>query len=175
MNSPKKTASNSAGKTKKKYRKSKEELNAEGRERKREKKHRGNKAGARYQEKSANGQSASQNQVNDPRLGSKKPVPLIAEEKVAVPRPAKVKEPVEKVKLSPEQELEMLEQDDRLDSLLARLEDGETVTAKEQEYIDTCLDRIDELMSILGIELTDDEEEEDEEKLDDIMRILKSK
>ncbi|EPW3143547.1 GTPase-activating protein, partial [Providencia stuartii] len=64
---------------------------------------------------------------------------------------------------------------DRLDSLLARLEDGETVTAEEQAYIDTCLDRIDELMSILGIELTDDDEEEDEDKLDDIMRILKSK
>lgn len=175
MNSPKKPASNTAGKTKKKYRKSKEELNAEGRERKREKKHRGNKAGVRYQDKSANGQSGSQNQANDPRIGSKKPVPLITEEKVVAPRPAKVKEPVEKVKLSPEQELAMLEQDDRLDSLLARLEDGETVTAKEQEYIDTCLDRIDELMSILGIELTDDEEEEDEEKLDDIMRILKSK
>ncbi len=69
----------------------------------------------------------------------------------------------------------MLESDDRLDSILARLEDGETITAQEQQYVDTCLDRIDELMNILGIEYSEEEEEEDEEKLDDIMRILKSK
>ncbi|ELX8380139.1 Der GTPase-activating protein YihI [Providencia vermicola] len=174
MNSPKKPASKTASKTKKKYRKTKEELNAEGRERKRQKKHRGNKSGARYQEKSSNSQSGKQNDSLDPRLGSKKPVPLVVDANAVSTRTTPVKEPVAKVKLSPEQELEMLEQDDRLDSLLARLEEGETVTTEEQKYIDTCLDRIDELMSILGIELTDEEEEEDEEKLDDIMRILKS-
>ncbi|HHS2768460.1 TPA: GTPase-activating protein, partial [Providencia alcalifaciens] len=70
----------------------------------------------------------------------------------------------------------MLESDDRLDSILARLEDGETVTAQEQQYVDTCLDRIDELMNMLGIEYADEEgDEEEEEKFDDIMRILKSK
>lgn len=175
MNSPKKPASKTASKTKKKYRKTKEELNAEGRERKRQKKHRGNKSGARYQEKSTNSKSGNQNQALDPRVGSKKPIPLVVDDNAVVTRPAPAKEPAVKVKLSPEQELEMLEQDDCLDSLLARLEDGETVTAEEQAYIDTCLDRIDELMSILGIELTDDDEEEDEDKLDDIMRILKSK
>lgn len=175
MNLPKKPAGNTASKTKKKHRKSKEELNAEGRERKNEKKHRGNKSGARYQDNSTNSKNDNQNQVADPRLGSKKPVPLIVEDNKAVAtRPAKPKAPEAKVKLSPEQELTMLEQDDRLDSLLARLEDGETITEQEQEYIDNCLDRIDELMTILGIELVE-EEEEDEEKLDDIMRILKSK
>lgn len=174
MNLPKKPASKTASQTKKKYRKSKEEINAEGRERKREKKHSGHKAGNRYQDNAANGQKNGQNQAADPRLGSKKPVPLVVDDKAVTARPVKAKEPVAKVKLSPEQELAMLEQDDRLDGLLARLEEGETVTAKEQEYIDTCLDRIDELMTILGIEL-EDEEEEEEDKLDDIMRILKSK
>lgn len=175
MNSPNKPANKTASKLKKKSRKTKEELNAEGRARKREKKHSGHKSGNRYQDKSSGGQNGNQNQSIDPRLGSKKPVPLIVDDKVVTKPSVAPKEPVAKVKLSPEQELEMLEQDDRLDSLLARLEDGETITEKEQQYIDTCLDRIDELMAILGIEFSDEEEEEDEEKLDDIMRILKSK
>ncbi|CAK7078580.1 Der GTPase-activating protein YihI [Providencia sp.] len=171
MNSPKKPAS----KPKKKYRKTKEELNAEGRERKRESKHRGNKSGSRYQDKSSSSQNNGQNNIVDPRLGSKKPVPLIVDDNSATKPEVEKKQPVVKEKLTPEAELALLESDDRLDGLLARLEDGETVTAEEQKYINTCLDRIDELMNILGIEYTEEEEEEDEEKLDDIMRILKSK
>ncbi|MBN4865937.1 MULTISPECIES: Der GTPase-activating protein YihI [Providencia] len=172
MNAPKKPTA----KPKKKYRKTKEELNAEGRERKREKKHRGHKAGSRYEEQASNKQNGGQNASADPRLGSKKPVPLIVDEKHITKPVVEKKQPVVKEKLTPEKELELLESDDRLDSLLARLEDGEAVNAEEQKYINTCLDRIDELMSILGIEYADEEEEEeDEDKLDDIMRILKSK
>ncbi|WP_369309567.1 Der GTPase-activating protein YihI [Providencia rettgeri] len=170
MNAPKKPAV----KPKKKYRKTKEELNAEGRERKREKKRRGHKAGSRYEIQTSNKQSGGQNVSVDPRLGSKKPVPLIVDDKQITKPVVEKKQPTIKEKLSPEKELELLESDDRLDSLLARLEDGETVSAEEQKYIDTCLDRIDELMNILGIEYAE-EEEEDEDKLDDIMRILKSK
>lgn len=171
MNAPKKTAA----KPKKKYRKTKEEINAEGRERKREKKHRGHKSGSRYVEQASNKQNGGQNASTDPRLGSKKPVPLIVDEKQVTKPVVEKKQPAVKEKLAPEKELEMLESDDRLDSILARLEDGETITAQEQKYVDTCLDRIDELMNILGIEYSEEEEEEDEEKLDDIMRILKSK
>ncbi|EPL6454572.1 Der GTPase-activating protein YihI [Providencia rettgeri] len=172
MNAPKKLAA----KPKKKYRKTKEELNAEGRERKREKKHRGNKSGSRNQDSSSNNQKSGQNSLVDPRLGSKKPIPLIIDEKQVSKPVIEKKQPVVKEKLTPEKELELLESDDRLDSLLARLEDGETVNAEEQKYINTCLDRIDELMNILGIEYAEEEEEEeDEDKLDDIMRILKSK
>lgn len=172
MNSPKTPTS----KTKKKYRKTTAEMNAEGRERKHDKKHRGNKSGSRNQDKPANGQNNGQNNVADPRLGSKKPVALILDGNQPKAAPVVAKQPVVKEKLTPEKELEMLESDDRLDGLLARLEDGETITEKEQKYIDTCLDRIDELMKQLGIEFSDEEEnEEEEDKLDDIMRILKSK
>ncbi|HHR6410940.1 TPA: GTPase-activating protein, partial [Providencia alcalifaciens] len=100
----------------------------------------------------------------------------IVEDNKPTARPVVKEKPVAKEKLTPEKELEMLESDDRLDSILARLEDGETVTAQEQQYVDTCLDRIDELMNMLGIEYADEEgDEEEEEKFDDIMRILKSK
>lgn len=172
MNSPKKPTSN----PKKKYRKTKEEINAEGRERKREKKHRGHKSGSRNQDGSSNGQKNGQNTQADPRLGSKKPIPLIVEGNQPVARPVAKEKVVVKEKMTPEKELEMLESDDRLDGLLARLEEGETITEQEQNYIETCLDRIDELMKLLGIEYVEEEgDEEEEEKFDDIMRILKSK
>lgn len=172
MNSPKKPTA----KLKKKYRKTKEELNAEGRERKREKKHRGHKSGSRNQDGASNGQKNGQNVQADPRIGSKKPIPLVVESNQPVARPVVKEKPVAKEKLTPEKELEMLESNDRLDEILARLEDGETITAQEQQYVDTCLDRIDELMNILGIEYADEDgDEEKEEKFDDIMRILKSK
>ncbi|WP_265694224.1 Der GTPase-activating protein YihI [Providencia rustigianii] len=172
MNSPKKPTSN----LKKKYRKTKEEINAEGRERKREKKHRGHKSGSRNQDGSSNGQKNGQNTQADPRLGSKKPIPLIVEGNQPVARPVAKEKVVVKEKMTPEKELEMLESDDRLDGLLARLEEGETITEQEQNYIETCLDRIDELMKLLGIEYVEEEgDEEEEEKFDDIMRILKSK
>lgn len=171
MNSPK----NPTSKTKKKYRKTTAEINAEGRERKKDSKHRGHKSGSRYQDKSSNGQNGNQNNIADPRLGSKKPVPLVLDENQALVAPAVKKQPAVKEKLTPERELELLESDDRLDSLLARLEDGEAITEKEQNYVNTCLDRIDELMKQLGIEFSEEEDEEEDEKFDDIMRILKSK
>ncbi len=52
--------------------------------------------------------------------------------------------------LSPQAELDLLENDERLDALLERLEEGETLTAEEQSWVDAKLDRIDELMQKLG-------------------------
>ncbi len=157
-----------AAKTRKK---SREELNAEGRERKRQKKHRGNPAGNRQQE-AENKQQANNTAPKDPRIGSKKPIPLIVGDapKVVKKKPAPVK--AEPVRLTPEQELDLLENDARLDELLSRLENGEKLNAEEQAYTEKTLDRIDELMVELGIEFEDDD---DEEKTEDIMQLLKGK
>lgn len=151
--------------------KSREDLNAEGRERKRQKKHRGNPAGNRQQE-AENKQQAQNTAPKDPRIGSKKPIPLIVGDapKVVKKKPAPVK--VEPVRLTPEQELDLLENDARLDELLSRLENGEKLNAEEQTYTEKTLDRIDELMVELGIEFEDDD---DEEKTEDIMQLLKGK
>lgn len=85
-----------------------------------------------------------------------------------------VKKPAEPVKarLSPEEELAKLENDERLDALLLRLENNETLTAEENTYVDTMLERIDVLMEKLGISL---DEDDDEEKTDDIMQLLKGR
>ncbi|WP_036768259.1 Der GTPase-activating protein YihI [Photorhabdus australis] len=155
----------------KQKRKSREELNAEGRARKRQKKHRGNPAGSRHQEKSSDKHQSNRKQ-SDPRLGSKVPVPLIVGEQPTKPIATKPKTET-KPRISPQEELAMLESDDRLDALLERLENGEKLSKEENAYVDTTLDRIDALMEKLGIKL--DEEEGEEEKQDDIMQLLKGK
>ncbi|WP_350305831.1 Der GTPase-activating protein YihI [Photorhabdus viridis] len=156
----------SAGKQK---RKSREELNAEGRERKRQKKHSGNPAGSRHKEQSSDKHQAGR-KLRDPRLGSKVPVPLIVGEKPMKPVAANAKTET-KPRLSLQEELAMLENDDRLDALLERLENSEKLSEEDNVYVDATLDRIDVLMEELGIELG--EEESEEEKPDNIMQLLK--
>lgn len=176
MNRPVKGAADKAGKPKVK-RKTREELEREARERKKDKKHRGNASGSRTQEKASTDQRSGQRKAADPRIGSKKPVQLgVLESAVAKQKPkSKPSEPVEKVvaakpTMSPEEELEMLENDARLDTLLDRLDSGETLSAKDQSWVDETLDRIDILMEELGIELGDDDEEEQQE---DMLQLLK--
>lgn len=74
--------------------------------------------------------------------------------------------------LSPQAELDLLENDERLDALLERLEEGGTLNAEEQAWVDAKLDRIDALMQQLGLSY-DDEDEEEEERQEDMMRLLK--
>ncbi len=112
------------------------------------------KAGARNAEEQAK-QKQSANQVRDPRLGSKKKIPLIVE-------PAKKLTKQER-RLSAEQELEMLENDAQLNVLLDRIEAGENLGRGLQQYVDEKLDRIEQLMKQLGLlEPEDDEEFQDE-------------
>ncbi|WP_312952481.1 Der GTPase-activating protein YihI [Superficieibacter sp.] len=151
-------------------RKTREELNQEARAQKRKKKHRGHTAGSR----ATGGESASggksQNKQKDPRIGSKTPVPLGVTD-APVTRQHKPKS--EKPMLSPQDELDLLENDERLDALLERLEEGETLNAEEQAWVDAKLDRIDALMQKLGLSYDDDEDEEETEKQEDMMRLLK--
>jgi ribosome assembly protein YihI (activator of Der GTPase) len=157
----------------KEKRKNREELNQQARDRKRDKKHRGNSAGSRASGAGESTGSRQQKPVKDPRSGSKKPIPLgvtdVPVAKAKAPKPKSEKKPM----LSPQEELDMLETDERLDALLERLEDGETLDAEEQSWVDAKLDRIDELMQQLGLSWDDEEEEEQEEGKEDMMRLLK--
>ncbi|URN99259.1 Der GTPase-activating protein YihI [Leclercia adecarboxylata] len=150
-------------------RKTREELNQEARDRKRDKKHRGHAAGSRASG-GTSGASAKSKQQKDPRIGSKTPVPLGVTD-TPVTRQHKPKS--EKPMLSPQAELDMLENDERLDALLERLEEGEALNAEEQSWVDAKLDRIDELMQQLGLSYDDEDEDEEEEKQEDMMRLLK--
>lgn len=91
----------------------------------------------------------------DPRIGSKKPVPLGVS---GVPARQSVQETREERRLSPEAELDMLKSD-------------ETLSVEEQQWVDEKLDRINALMQQLGLSF--DDEENDEEREDDLMQLLK--
>lgn len=132
----------------------------EGRERKRAAKRKGLKAGSRQQVEQQKGKSAGK-QAKDPRIGSRKPVALIVEEKGTKSTVSKaVKE--KKLVMTPEQELASIENDDRLNDLLDRLDVGETLEAAEQAWVDQRVDRYQELMDELGIIDNDDDEETDD-------------
>ncbi len=176
MNQPAKAprAKAATSKTKKK---SRVELDIEARERKRDNKRRGHKPGSRANPDAEKNQSAAAKNA-DPRIGSKKAVPLIVEtvfnnapkaQKVQkAPKPKQEAKPV----LPPEEELTLLENDARLDSLLDLLDEGKALSAEDQSYVDQTLDRIDVLMEQLGIELGD-EDDEDEEQGENMYRLLK--
>ena len=154
----------------KQRRKTREELNLEARDRKNDKKHRGNAAGSRANGTGGASGGNKQKQQQDPRIGSKKPIALGVTDAPVVKQP---KPKSEKPMLSPQAELDMLENDERLDALLERLENDETLSAEDQKWVDAKLDRIDELMQQLGLSYDDDEEEEEEEGKEDMMRLLR--
>lgn len=125
------------------------ESDVEGRLRKRAKKRKGLKTGSRNSDANEQKkQAAAQN--CDPRLGSKKKIPLIVE-------PAK-KMTKQDRRLSAEQELEMLENDAQLNVLLDRIEAGENLGTGLQKYVDEKLDRIEKLMNQLGLLEPEDED-----------------
>ncbi|MEJ2766465.1 Der GTPase-activating protein YihI [Photobacterium sp. MCCC 1A19761] len=129
--------------------KSSNQLEQEGRLRKKARKRKGLKTGSRHSDGSVAG-SRGQARAKDPRHGSKKPVPLIVEAK----KPMTKKER----RLSAEQELAMLENDSQLMVLLDRIDAGENLGAGLQKQVDQKLDRIEQLMNQLGL-LEDDEVE----------------
>ena len=104
--------------------------------------------------------------TKDKRVGSKKAVPLVApaaEPKIEMKRNlkpvAELKKAVEP-ELTPEQELEALENDERLLKLVERHEQGEMLTGKDAKYFNSRIARHQVLCKLLGIE--DEEEFEDD-------------
>ncbi|PMK01059.1 Der GTPase-activating protein YihI [Vibrio sp. 10N.261.55.A7] len=131
------------------------ESDVEGRLRKRKKNRKGLKTGNRNSEASE-AQLRQERQKRDPRLGSKKKIALVVEDKK---KPSK-----QERKLSAEKELEMLETDSQLNVLLDRLENGENLGAGLQKVVDEKLDRIEVLMKQLGLFVEEDEDEEFDEE-----------
>lgn len=102
----------------------------------------------------------------DPKHGSKKKISLVAKVETqpkeqivhAQHKPQVNLEKVDLPKLSPEQELEQIENDARLIELAERVEDGELLTGKDAKYFNKHMSRHQELMEELGL---DDEDEEE--------------
>ncbi len=127
------------------------ESDIEGRLRKRLSKRKGLKSGSRHSDGGIE-QARKAAQAKDPRLGSKKPIPLVVEAKA---KPSKAQR-----RLSAEQELEAIQNDAQFNVLIDRIENGEKLGAGLQKMVDEKLDRLEALMKQLGIY---DEDEIDEE------------
>lgn len=138
------------------------ELDVQAREEKKKRKHKGLPSGSRANA-GVEPKKAEEKMVKDARIGSRKKVPLIVEF-VNKPSDKPIKplisaEEIQKPRLAPDVELEQLENNECLNQLLDDLEAGKTLSLADQKFVDECLDRVHELMTELGIE---DEEENDE-------------
>lgn len=65
-----------------------------------------------------------------------------------------------KAKLDPMVELEQLENNECLNQLLDQLDEGKKLSAEDQQFVDECLVRVEQLMTELGI-AEEDENDED--------------
>lgn len=145
------------------------ELDAKAREEKRKRKHKGLASGSRHSA-AENQDLAQHTTAKDPRLGSRKKVPLVVEfvnkpEKGQVITPMKTAE--KPTALDPqirlENELTELENNECLNQLLDELDAGKKLSAEDQQFVDECLERIAFLMDELGIQ-------DEEENADDLYR-----
>jgi uncharacterized protein len=160
-------------KSKQKAQKSRQEINEESRELKRKRKHKGLPSGSRFNKQDNNKNKNSTKTSKDPRVGSKKPISLIVEDSNNIEKPVKQSKTI-KTTLSPQQELEQLENDPKLDMLLDLVEQKAKLTKDQQIYLDSKLNRIDELMQELGYTDDDfDDFDELDEKKEDIVSLLK--
>lgn len=123
------------------------------------KKHKGKPPGSRHNVETTKSQTSSGAVSKDPRHGSKKPVQLVKS-------PVK---PAQRKYATPAEELAALEADGRLSALLDKLDEGKTLTAEQQRYVDEKMARHRILCDLMGIR--DDEDEEDDDDLDDFDKL----
>ena len=111
--------------------------------------------------KSRNG--GSDKPTFDPKIGSKKAIELIpqANNKNLEPKVI-VKKKKPEPQLSLEQQLAQVENDERLNTLLDRLDAGEELIAKDLAYIDHQTARHRKLLTELGIDYNEVEDDEEE-------------
>ena len=136
---------------------------------KKPKKQTGNKPGNRQEEAKKNDSGQQGNTGNrDPRIGSKTPIVLGKAPATPMTKKAKVKRaPIAAIRdVNPEKELEQkleqeiyaIEEDQQLQSILAKQEDDIALTESEVDYFNEKMERHQEIREALGWD--DDEEEE---------------
>ena len=137
------------------------------RQRKRDNKRKGLKAGSRQAVEQETSGIKSGSGSKDPRVGSRKPVALVVEpaKKPVAAKPAKAVKTAEQIaeqqakqlQLKLEQELATIENDERLNLLLDRLDDGLSVSADDEAWLDARLAHHQELLVALGMDDDDDD------------------
>lgn len=179
-------------KLRQKQKRSRQEINDASWALKRKRKRKGLPSGSRFkdvnQDKNRQGNLVS----IDPRIGSKKPIELTLDGKdKQVNKVTVTSETVDESKLiaknenyaiteqamlAAEQELQKLENDPQLDMLLDMKEQHKKLTDEQAVYLESMLNRIDELMLQLGYSEDDFDDSNDEtNKKEDIVGLLKRK
>jgi len=115
----------------------------------------------------------NQDKNTNPKLGSKKPISLLPQDKPTVKEHKKIdhskSKPSAKLtkaepeELNPKKKLNNIEAEERLIALVERVQDGELLSGKEAKDFNKQMERLDELLEILGIDPDSDEEEESNE------------
>jgi ribosome assembly protein YihI (activator of Der GTPase) len=139
---------------------------------KRIRKHKGHISGNRNNPETTTNEHTNQApKSTDPRHGSKTPISLnpeqAKEDKVTITdyKPQVVLKKVVELQITPEQELEQIENDGRLMALLEKVDNDELITGKDAKYFNANMARHKELMEELGYE--DDEDFDDDEDEDE--------
>ena len=153
--------------------KSTRETAAQTKERQRKAKRKGLAAGSRQNVPELNDANSGQQAPKDPRLGSKKPVslgkanpaPEQTKPKTAKARVAKVEVIEEQSALTPEVELEQLENDERLNALLDEVDAGNKLNKADATWLDLRLARHHQLLEQLGLLEEEDPEQGEGEDL----------
>ena len=150
------------------------------RQRKRDNKRKGLKAGSRQAVEQETSGIKSGSGSKDPRVGSRKPVALVVEpaKKPVAAKPAKAVKTAEQIaeqqakqlQLKLEQELATIENDERLNLLLDRLDDGLSVSADDEAWLDARLARHQELLDALGMDDDDDDDVAEPASPDDLLQ-----
>jgi ribosome assembly protein YihI (activator of Der GTPase) len=112
----------------------------------------GNKSGTRQQVAMSDANNKNGKQQGDPRIGSKTPINLAKYENKTT---NVVKKPIAK---SPQQELDEIEQDMKLEKLLSKQE-TKRLSPEEKTYVESSLKRHKELCKALGVVMESDETE----------------
>ncbi|MDX1267821.1 MAG: Der GTPase-activating protein YihI [Oceanisphaera sp.] len=150
-------------------RKENRETAEQSKDRKRKAKRKGLAPGSRHNPGEAGQQHGGTKAPRDPRLGSKKPIALVQGETAKAakptqpakaPRPARVTPVIDTdvEALTPEQELEQLENNERLNTLLDKVDAGEKLGKNDAGWLDKTLARHQQLLEELGL-LEEDEDE----------------
>lgn len=161
--------------------KSTRETAAQTKERQRKANRKGLAAGSRQNVPELSSPNNEQQAAKDPRHGSKKPVALgntkpadkqtdkpkdkqkVQQETTQAPRVAKVEAVDNADQLTPEQELEQLENDERLNGLLDQVDAGNKLNKADAAWLDKRLARHQQLLEQLGLLDEDDQDQESDE------------
>ena len=123
----------------------------------------GLKSGSRNNAVAVSGDTNHSSGKKDPRLGSKKPIALIADielqqaqQNTALLKPMASLSKAKPEKLTPQQELTLIESDSYLQQLLERVEQDEILTGKDAKYFNAKTARLEQLLDELGLNEDDD-------------------